>query len=147
MNAFQMRRVISQDPILTHCVEGVYAVDSLPLQLREGHGIIVNSGEWATSGAHWLVLYMDYNGGGEFFDSLAQKPEQCDVRFSEYLTARCNRITYNSVPLQDENSEACGKFCIYYLAHRCRGLDMHDILSHFSLNTMLNEAIVDTYVC
>ncbi len=62
------------------------------------------------------------------------------------LSICSNDITYNSILLQDNVSNTCGVYGIYYLFHRYRGHTLDSILSHFSNNLVLNDAVVGAFI-
>ena len=40
-------------------------------------------------------------------------------------------------------SATCGLHCLFYLYHRCQGLDVKTILKMYSTNLSLNDAMVE----
>ncbi len=148
MKAYEVRKSIASDPGLMLSVAGIYASDKLPHFVHHSlpYGFVANTDTWGNPGKHWVAFYMDENGQGEFFDSLGRPPQHYCEQFKSFLTTRCAKIVYNTRPLQSPDSVLCGQYCLYYLANRCRGATMQDILSHFTDNTNVNDMIVDLYV-
>jgi hypothetical protein len=150
MYAGEMREIIARDMALSLCVEGIYARDTLPTSKTTqvtGHGLIVNSSLKYGIGKHWIAMYFNTEDGiGEFYDPLAQFPEHYGEEFTNYFTNNCTKPLYNTKVLQDSHSAKCGHHCVYYLSHRVRGISMHEILTHFSLNSSINDIIVQEYI-
>jgi hypothetical protein len=73
MDNIQLSSILSQIPEF----RGVYTIDTIPLHVREyPSAFVVNTDtSKGPAGEHWLVLYFDRYGNGEFFDSYAQPPE------------------------------------------------------------------------
>ena len=70
---------------------------------------------------HWLAVYFDKDV--EYLDSLGLFP--LDSRLENYLS---EDYVYNTAPMQQNFSNACGFYCIYYILHRARGHSMVDII-------------------
>ncbi len=148
MKAYELRNAIKSDLGLMLTIAGIYASDKLPCFVLHSlpYGFIANTDTLGNPGKHWVAFYMDENGQGEFFDSLGKPPQHYCEQFKTFLTERCASIVYNARTLQGIDSVLCGQYCLYYLANRCRGATMEDILSQFTDNTSVNDMIVDQYV-
>lgn len=72
--------------------------------------------EWSTKAGHWVCIYVDSLGRGEYFDSYGREP----LKQVENLFKKNNIInyTYNGTPLQAVGSIVCGQYCLYYLTRR-----------------------------
>jgi len=114
-------------------VWGVFARNELPTQLLPG-GYVVNSEDRESPGQHWMAVYVTEDGLMEFMDSLGRKP-------TDYkLNLNC---TYYSAPVQQNSSDSCGLYVLYYLYWRSRGIPMHVIMA--TLNNKNNDATVKAH--
>ena len=94
-------------------------------------------------GDHWVVLIVEPNSYGKYFDSFGLPPEQPDI--NEYISEHCkNGCSYNTQILQDPFSRMCGPYCldfIYYMsddpAH-----NMSNYLFDFKTNLKANDRLV-----
>ena len=127
---------------------GVYAANRLPREIpRFPCGLIVNSATDTSTGVHWLAIYFDHNGRGEFFDSYGREPQFYQPRFFLDLLERSpGGWSYSYRHLQRLTSTVCGHYCIYYLVHRARGFSLKRILSHFTNDRKRNDDLVAAFV-
>ena len=147
MNARRLRRILQSDRHLSSRVVGIFAVDTLQkCKLGPGQGVIVNTDVWKGRGIHWVVLYRSAQGNYEFFDSFGRPPQYYDERFKTFLQRDLRDPIHNSMPLQDNDSDLCGAYVVYFLYFRSRGLTMKNIISHFSSNSRLNDKLVKAFV-
>ena len=97
---------------------------------------VVNSHTSSKPGEHWLGIFFDKQGQGEFFDSYGLHP--AFNGFATLMNQNSKEWIYNKT-LQSLFSTVCGHFCIYYILFRARGLSMRTIISHFSTNLTEND--------
>ena len=88
---------------------------------RQG-AYIINMDDHDEPGSHWVAVFDD--GNTEYMDSYGQPP--LDERCQTFLGLN---YSYNTLPLQQQFSNACGFYCIYFILQRARGLPAIDILS------------------
>jgi len=125
---------------LSHRIDGVFSVDNLP---DKPHLLVCNTDPSDKSGRHWVCIHVE-DGHGEYFDSFGRRPT---TLFERYLNRHCSSWTFNDRQLQSVVSKFCGHYCIYYCMLRSRGVDMRKIVSSFSSDTGLNDALVHGFVC
>lgn len=102
---------------------GVFAADEMP-RIKPG-GIIVNTDDRNKPGMHWIAIFIDRLGNGEFFDSYGLPP-WVDSHIS--FMKRCKRWRYNRIALQSLTSSVCGHYCMLFLDARSRGISMNKFL-------------------
>ena len=108
---------------------GVYALDELAsvasvrIRQRDRWFLVCNCCPSSQRGRHWVAIFYE-RGEVEFFDSFGLPPIAYDQALLAFLhsltTQRCD-VTYNNVPLQAFDSDACGHYCVLYGAARSRG--------------------------
>jgi len=125
---------------LSHRIDGVFSIDNLP---DKPHLLVCNTDPSDKPGQHWVCIHVE-DGHGEYFDSFGRRPT---TLFERYLNRHCSSWTFNDRQLQSVVSKFCGHYCIYYCMLRSRGVDMRKIVSSFSSDTGLNDALVHGFVC
>jgi len=121
--------------------DGVFSVDTLP---EEPRLLVCNTDPSDKPGRHWIVIHVDEDGHGDFFDSFGRQPNDY---FERYMNRHCLSWNFNDRQLQSVVSKFCGHYCIYFCILRCSGIDMHKIVRSFSSDTGLNDALVHAFVC
>lgn len=119
---------------------GVYARDELPSNIGWPMGLIVNTDLSSQPGTHWIAIYIDSEGNGEYFDSYGFQPNF--VSFRNYLKNNCIKYFYNPISLQCFTCVTCGEYCVAYLCSRFIGLSYFDFINLFTKNPHKNDIIV-----
>ena len=130
MNTDEIERKLSRR------IDGVFSVDKPRL-------LVCNTDPSDKPGRHWVCIHVE-DGRGEYFDSFGRRPT---ALYERYLNRHCSSWTFNDRQLQSVVSKFCGHYCIYYCMLRSRGVDMRKIVSSFSSDTGLNDALVHGFVC
>ena len=71
---------------------------------------------------HWIVIYINIKLQMDYFDSFGMVPAIKTIE--QFLNRNAILCEFNSAPVQDLFSEACGHHCIFFAAHRCIVYDM-----------------------
>ena len=127
MNTEEIERAICQDPSAETIFCGVFARDKLPQTVKYPTAMVWNTDPADEPGEHWVAVYINEDGVGEYFDSYGIQPPPC---FKKYLQRQCTHWVWNQIPLQDVWTSACGHFCVFYVIHCCRGLSMETITDY-----------------
>ena len=53
---------------------------------------------------------------------------------------------FNSIPVQDLLSNACGHHCIYLAAHKCISFDMNAIINMYINDKSFNDDLVKLFI-
>jgi len=126
----QISNALGSDPYVSPHFGGVFPCDKLPDAVpRFPYCAVANTEPAGEAGEHWVAYYFDEHGNGEYFDSYGCPPINSDLLaflIMNGYTYRCN-----SVQLQGFGSSVCGQYCIAYLARRCRGESMHEIVRDY----------------
>jgi len=121
--------------------DGVFSVDSLPHNPRL---LVCNTDPSDKPGRHWIAIYIDDDGRGDFFDSFGRRPT---ADFERYMNRHCLSWNFNDRQLQSVVSKFCGYYCIYFCITRSSGVDMRKLVHRFTSDTGLNDMLVHDYVC
>ena len=97
-----------------------------------------------SSGLHWIVIHVDKNGRGEYFDSFGRAPNK---HFESYMNKHCTIWTFNKKQLQSIISSFCGYYCCMFCMLSCRRVDMTKIINMFTTDTGFNDCIAHSFVC
>ncbi len=147
MNTSQLKNIFRKDKLSKHIFQGVFPSDMIvKIRARYPFACIVNTDPSDRSGSHWIAIYINRQGIGEFFDSYAKPPSYYGKVFVNFLNRVCRRWTYNKIGLQGPFSATCGQYCVYYLWYRIRGLPMSEIIQHFTKDVGLNDYLVNEFV-
>jgi hypothetical protein len=142
MDAEQIDRILSGNRITDKAFRGVFAADELPTFVHKNIDsvYVCNTDPHDRSGEHWIVIYVDGRGYGEFFDSFGRN--RLGASFEKFLRKNCVYVKRNNRMLQDLFSNACGCYCIFYAVYRCLGYNVDDIACMFTGNNKHNDEIV-----
>jgi hypothetical protein len=124
---------------------GVYARDKLPARLGKLPALLVaNTDIAAKPGAHWIAMFIDVDGFGEYFDSFAELPH---TTFKTYMDKHCKHWVANKKQLQSVVSRFCGAHVTVFCAYRSKGFSMHKITTMYTNDYGLNDVLSHTLVC
>ena len=144
MNTTQLLKCIGEDEKLTSRCSGVFPLDRIPTPTGRPKCIIINLDPGSKPGSHWVAIYIDREGFGDFFDSYGHPPQKREIR--NYLKKYCKDWTFNEKQIQSNFSSACGQYCIYFLYRRVRDVSMRDVVSVFTDDLRVNDSIVTEWV-
>src|SRR5215510_9738140 len=138
MYSSQIDRALRSDPYVSPHFIGVFPSDQLPNRIRSFPcSLVANTDPSSKKGEHWVCFYFDPKGSAEYFDSYGFPPMNMEL-FNFLVKNGCgiksqnrNPIKCNNIQLQNFNSNACGHYCIAYLASRARGISMREVINSF----------------
>ena len=144
MDTRQIEQILSFDKYTREHLVVVCAHDHLDYHItralqqpRRTAAFIFNLDPSYLPGSHWVAMFLDFNGHGEYFDPTGLPP---DLACRDLMRRTCPRPPlHNTRPLQDDTF-VCGQFCIVYLFLRCRGYAFDEIVEH--LDTPQNDRLV-----
>ena len=138
MNTEQIDIILSSDSYVGPLFRGVFPRDQLS---RFQNGVyVINTDPSTQPGEHWVAVYAT-NGRVEYFDSYGGDPPQWLKKWWKNTP-----WSSNPVPLQSPLSAVCGQYCIYYLLHRARGVDMSTLLLDFTSDVDINDQMVYEFI-
>ncbi len=135
MLATSIHKILKNDEKTSTFFIGVFARDRLPNLKKKKCCLVLNTDSHEKPGEHWLAIYVDENGFGEFFDSYANNPERFGL--INYLNKNCRIWTYNKQIIQG-NSNFCGYYCVLFLLFRARN-KANKFFSYFNSSLENND--------
>ena len=125
MNTLEIDTILRRHPRTTSVFRGVYARNRLPRILNVPTALVGNTDPDNLEGKHWIVIYIDANSKGEYYDPTGSPPFQ--DAYVNFMNKHCRSWTYNTIGVQEEGTDVCGHHCIFYLLHRIAGHSMTDV--------------------
>lgn len=141
MDSIQLERALSSHKETAPFFGGVFAADELPGNCHHPIALIVNTDPSWKQGTHWIAIFVDANGRGEYFDSYGIRP--FIKEHINFLNRECSTWRYNRKQIQGWTSATCGNYSSLFLVFRCLGYTMRQFTKCFnSGNTGKNDLIV-----
>ena len=126
---------LTRDPVTTKIYGGVIARDELPKEVAYPSCLVLNTKPREHRGEHWLAIYYDSKGEGDFFDSYGNHPSYFGLE--TFLNKTSTSWSYNKKAIQGLSSY-CGYYCLLYLLMRSRN-ESHKFFQYFGKDSMLND--------
>lgn len=117
----------------------VFAANRLPVYMTPPTYIISNLDPDTKPGSHWIAIFVDENGFGEYFDSFGRRPEGYQLTF---LKKNTKRWIYNNKVIQNIFSSVCGQYCLVYLYLKYRGMSIRNFINMFTNDTIMNDKLL-----
>jgi len=98
---------------------GVFSSDINPTPLIRSFPccfVMNTKSRYMRSGGHWLAFYLITPNNLEFFDSLGLSIQSYPAIYKYF--SHINKINYNKISLQANQSALCGDYCITFLSLR-----------------------------
>ena len=144
MNSLQIERLLKNDSETKSIFKKVCALDQLEKPTFPSP-YVINSDPSTEPGEHWIAVYFDKHGRGEYFDSYGLPP--AFVGLKSYMdTYSLSDWIYNRKTLQALFSSVCGHYCVYFVLFRCRGVPLRAIVSDFTSNLSENDCCVSRFI-
>ena len=123
---------------------GVFARNTLPLDIEPPFALICNTDLIQEPGTHWIAIYCDENGLGDYFDSYGLPPLYPE--FEHFMLHNCpNGYMHNRITLQCLDCITCGEYCIAYVIMRLHKESYADFISLFTSNPNINDELIKLY--
>ena len=132
MNSGQLTQCLLSDLCARCTFRGVFPKDRLPLRVntRYPSAYVINTARHGGPGEHWVVVWLDRGGRGEYVDSYGLPPFHRDIE--TFLRRHCARgFHFSPRLLQGVLSMTCGPYCVYYILTKSRGFSVERVLSIF----------------
>ena len=143
MNTVQIRRLLNTDSFAKTIFKKVCAKNQLQ-HVDYPSAYVISSHPSSKPGEHWIAVYFDKHGKGEYFDSYGLPPSVNG--FTTFMERNSKTWIYNDKTVQSLFSTRCGHYCVYFILYRCRGYRMRYIVSRFSSNLAENDRKVDLFI-
>ena len=140
-----IRDILMHDKRTKSSFRGVYAKDQLPAQAPTSSLFVCNTDPSTRGGEHWVVIYIDGERRGEFFNSIGDA-QPMEELFESFIRRNSITWTRNSKAVQHLMSDTCGYHCIFFAINRCVGYSMSSIINMYTSNLMYNDEIVKEFV-
>ena len=130
MNGGQLTQRLLSDLYARRTFRGVFPRDRLLLRVntRYPSAYVINTARHGGPGEHWVVVWLDRGGRGEYVDSYGLPPFHRDIE--TFLRRHCARgFHFSPRLLQGVLSMTCGPYCVYYVLKKSRGFSMERVLS------------------
>lgn len=131
MNGRQLTQRLLNDRYTRRTFRGVFPRDRLPLRVSTRHpsAYVINTDNQDGPGQHWVVVWFDGRGRGEYFDSYGLPPLHDDIE--SFILRHCRTFRCNQRLLQGVMSFTCWYFCVYHVLKKSRGFSMQRVLAIF----------------
>ena len=144
MNTLQIERLLKKDLKTKNIFKKVCALDQLEKPTFPS-AYVINSDPSSEPGEHWVAVYFDKRGRGEYFDNYRLPPTL--VGLESYMDAySLSGWIYNRKTLQAYFSSFCGHYCVYFILLRCHGVPLHVIVSDFTSNLTENDRSISRFI-
>jgi hypothetical protein len=140
-----IREILARDKRTRSSFRGVYAKDQLPAQAPTSSLYVCNTDPSTRGGEHWVVIYIDGERRGEFFDSISNV-RPIEEQFESFLQRNSVTWTRNARTVQHLMSDTCGYHCVFFAVNRCVGFSMNSIVNMYTANLLHNDKIVMDFV-
>ena len=121
MNTHQLQECMRQDAYMRDTCVGCFALDQLPTPTKLPFGLIANTEPSQKAGEHWVAVWIDGRGRGEYFDSYGLRAKQELQQQMKKWAPNGWRQVINGDPIQEPLSTVCGQHCLWFLYQRARG--------------------------
>ena len=145
LDTYQIEGILRANKRTAPYFLGVFAADCLPYTIEHYPCcLIMNTDIAREPGDHWVSIYIDLFGQGEYFDSFGGYPQ---LEFERFLKKQCQAWTWNNQLVQEITSAACGYYCLMHLLVRAiQGMNMQQFVNLFDRNLFNNDRKVLKYI-
>jgi hypothetical protein len=119
MNSLQISNILNNYRRLRGIFIGVFASDNIRISPTASYPLcfVANTERQGTAGEHWIACWASSRQRVEYFDSFGDPPPP---EIEHKLRAHFPVIEKNKFRMQSLLSDACGPYCIAFLALRLR---------------------------
>lgn len=141
MDTFQLIAFLKNDKYAKKVFCGVYALDILPIiKVKKPCAFIVNNEKSSLPGEHWFSIYVPKHGPIEYFDSYGLKPLNSEIY--DFIKMNGNKFIYNKMQIQNQSSNLCGLYCVFFLYLKSRNYTLKQTMKFFTNNLIKNDLML-----
>ena len=138
MNTLQLNKILFR---ITDNFVGSFASDQCPNARIRPFGVIMNTDSSREQGEHWVALWVEEEGIGDYFDSFGFPPLLPNLQ--KYVNKMCpNGFGYNNTTIQHPSSSACGLFCVAFIISKVLKTKFDTFLNKYSFDLSKNDEIL-----
>nr|CAD7587539.1 unnamed protein product [Timema genevievae] len=130
MDTHTIRRALKTNPGFRYVRSGVFPADQLPARIAQPAALVIITDPHPKPGTSWVVIFIDKNGVGEYFDSYGFPP-RIKIHLS-FILKNIFRTSHNMIQLQNIVSDVCDHYCLMYFLSRAQNIPMKTFLTLFS---------------
>lgn len=130
---------------------GCYSRDQLPAKRKPGSYVLNLQAMFGgdEQGTHWTAMWVPpasspYGKALFYYDPYGGWPPENVQQFSEIRPQRA--LKWNREQVQDEESQSCGYFSLYWLWQIAKGVSPYRALDMYSEDTQSNEDVIQTAI-
>ena len=143
MDSDGVLRICRKDPVLRNIFVGVFPCNKIPKVEKLPFCLIANTKPHNHPGEHWVAIFVNKEGYGDFFCSYGLKPDKV---FVDFMGKHCVDWNYSQKCLQNIMSTTCGQYAVFFLHARANGLPLKKFMELFTKNQKENDTIVTTFI-
>jgi hypothetical protein len=110
MNTKEIDQFVRGDKASRGIFQGVFSVDTLPDKPRL---LVCNTDPSSKPGSHWIVIFTDSKGRGEYFDSFGRKPT---ALFEDYMNKNCSPLDFQHEAITEHRQQLL-RLLLLFLLH------------------------------
>jgi hypothetical protein len=130
MNSLQITNILSSYRRLRGIFLGVFASDNILIPPSPTYPLcfVANTERQGTAGEHWVACWASSRARVEYFDSFGDPPP---AEIEHTLRSHFPTIERNKFRLQSALTDACGPYCIAFVALRLRCGNFRHLMRQF----------------
>ena len=143
MDTYTLLDICKRDCAIEKMFVGVLPSNKLPKKTSRPCCLIANTKPETHTGEHWIGIFINKEGYGDYFCSFGVSPQTV---FAQFMETHCGKWNYSTKQIQQPFSITCGQYALFFLHARANGLPMHKFLDLFTNNHEENDEIVAAFI-
>ena len=143
MDSIQLTEICSRDVLLRNVMLGVFPINKLPKKTSRPCCLIANTKPHTHPGEHWIAIFINKEGYGDYFCSYGMPPKP---QFIHFMNRHCYDWNFSLKQLQQPISITCGQYALFFIHCRAKGLSCASFLDLFTSDHHENDVIVANFI-